>query len=122
MKDGDAADKIDGDRSFRIAGGYDLIATLLLRSIADHLSVVHLNSTVERVKWRRGSVAAAYRSALDGQPGELRCRHLIVTVPLGVLQAGAIEFTPEPTTLLRAARALKFGTIYRVTFRFGRAF
>ena len=45
-----------------------------------------------------------------------------MTVPLGVLQAGAIRFDPEPTAILKAARMLKFGHVYRITFRFDHAF
>jgi monoamine oxidase len=38
------------------------------------------------------------------------------------LQAGAIQFNPEPKAVLNAASALKFGHVYRVTFRFEKAF
>jgi monoamine oxidase len=126
-QDEKAADKIHGDRAFRIFGGYDSIATSLLRSIPDHPAVVRLNSVVERVRWRRGLVELRYRSALDNRSVNLRCRQVVVTVPLGVLQAeakgkGAIEFDPQPARILRAARSLEFGQVYRVTFRFARAF
>jgi monoamine oxidase len=89
--------------------------------------VVRLNSIVERVNWRRGSVEVHYRSALDDQQATLRCRQLIITVPLGVLQAtvpsrGAIQFDPEPTSILKAAKALQFGQVYRITFQFRSAF
>jgi monoamine oxidase len=126
-EDSEAADKIEGDRTFRIPAGYDSIPISLLQSIPDYQSVVHLNSIVERVHWRRGAVEIHYRSALDLQPVRLKCRQLIVTVPLGVLQAstpnlGAIQFEPEPGPVLRAARSLQFGQVYRVTLRFREAF
>jgi monoamine oxidase len=46
---------------------------------------------------------------------------------LGVLQAkpyarGAIQFDPEPRRIFTAARSLRFGYAYRVTFRFPYAF
>jgi monoamine oxidase len=99
----------------------------LLRSIPDHQSIVQLSSIVERVKWRRGLVEVQYKSALDNKEAELRCRQLVVTVPLGVLQTtppspGAIRFEPEPGETLEAAGSLKFGDAYRVTFRFEDAF
>jgi monoamine oxidase len=57
----------------------------------------------------------------------LRCRQVIVTIPLGVLQAdpgepGAIRFDPQPGQVLEAARALESGAVWRVTFRFETAF
>jgi monoamine oxidase len=126
-EDQQAGEEIEGDRIFRILGGYDSIPITLLRSIPDHQSVVHLNSIVERVSWRRGLVDVQYKSALDDREATLRCRHLIVTVPLGILQAtapstGVIQFDPAPTEILKAAGALKFGQAYRVTFRFRGAF
>ena len=45
-----------------------------------------------------------------------------MTVPLGVLQAGAIQFDPEPRAILKAAAALRFGQVYRVTLRFQNSF
>jgi monoamine oxidase len=72
-------------------------------------------------------VAVDYRSALTNQAATLRCRQLLITVPLGVLQArpsslGAIRFSPEPGEVLRAARRLEFGQVYRVNLRFRKAF
>lgn len=121
IQDAQAAEKIDGDRAFRVVGGYDSIPTALLRSIPDYHSVLRLNTVVERIEWRRGAVRVKAGDVT------LRCRKLIVTVPLGVLQAaahspGSIQFDPEPTEILQAARTLEFGQVYRITFRFGHAF
>ena len=127
IRDAEAADDIEGDRTFRVAGGYDSIAKSLLRAIPECEASVQLNTVVQAVKWRRGLVELQCRSGIDGQVWKLRSRYLIVTVPLGVLQApasstGAIVFDPEPRANLQAAAALRFGQVYRVTFRFRDAF
>jgi hypothetical protein len=78
------------------------------------------------VKWRRGFAEVRYRSATsptDRAEAGLTCRQLIVTLPLGVLNAtpsstGAVRFDPPPHTILKAAAALQSGHVYRVTFRF----
>jgi predicted NAD/FAD-dependent oxidoreductase len=111
-----AADAIDGDCSFHIAAGYDAVALAL------DSGCVRLNSIVEAVGWRRGSASVRVRSALDDHRETLRAERVVITVPLGVLQAGAIRFDPEPTQILEAARALEFGQAVRVTLRFERAF
>jgi monoamine oxidase len=126
-QDAEAADQLDGDRSFRIIGGYDSLVTALLRSIPEHASTIQLNAMVKKILWRAGSAAVHYQSRLDGQAAVVRCREVIVTVPLGVLQAapaspGAILFDPEPGDILKAAKSLRFGQVYRVTFRFRSAF
>lgn len=117
-----AATQIEGDRSFRILNGYDALPEAILRSIPEHEKVVQLNCVVERVDWLRGYVEVRYRSVLDGELVTVKCPRLIVTVPLGVLQAGAITFHPEPTAVLNAAASLQFGHVYRVTFRFAEPF
>lgn len=127
VEDADAAHKIGGGRAFRIVAGYDSLVGALLRSVPGYLDVIHLNSMVKQVNWRKGFVEVLQESTLDCQPARLRCRQLIVTVPLGVLQAlhpspGAIAFNPEPRAILQAAGALQFGQVYRVTFRFPNAF
>ncbi len=122
VKDSDAADKIEGDRTFRIVNGYDSIPLALLRSIPEYERRIRLNSIVERVEWRRGQAEVRYRDVLSGETRRLWCGKLVVTVPLGVLQAGAIGFDPEPTRNLRAARRLEFGQVYRVTLRFREPF
>ena len=57
----------------------------------------------------------------------VRSRCVIITVPLGVLQArpdspGSIRFEPEPSEVLSAARALRFGHVIRLVLRFREAF
>src|SRR5581483_7988706 len=103
------SDKVQGDRTFRILDGYDAVPLALLREIPDYRSVVRLRSVVEQVNWRKGRVDVRYNCAESGEPASLRCRKLVVTVPVGVLQGGAIRFSPEPASILRAARRLEFG-------------
>lgn len=121
--DGRAADSIDGDRSFRLLNGYDAVPTWFLSQTRDPVKAVRLNSIVDGVRWSKNSVAVALRSGLTGQRQTLECSRLIVTVPLGVLQAesgqiGAIAFDPAPDDVLAAARKLCFGQVFRTVLRF----
>ncbi|HLK20703.1 MAG TPA: NAD(P)/FAD-dependent oxidoreductase [Bryobacteraceae bacterium] len=121
-KDAEAADEIEGGRAFRILAGYDSLIHHLLHSIPGHQTVISLNSVVERVEWRHKHVTVRFRSTLDNGISKIRCSQLIVTVPLGVLEAGAIAFDPEPKAIRDGARDLEFGQVYRVTFRFAEPF
>ena len=126
MRDADAAEEIEGDRTFRILNGYDSIPISLLRGIAAHQSVVHLNCVVECVRWRRGAVEVQYTKTPDKEAVTLRCRRLIVTASIGVLQAagssrGSMRFDPVPGRILQAAAALQLGQAYRVTFPIGKS-
>ncbi len=107
-----AGDKIEGDRTFRVRQGYRAVIDLLAAGVE-----VRLNSVVEAIEWQAGT-ATVRVSAAD----PVRARRAVITVPLGVLQAGAIRFEPEPVAAIAAARALEFGDAVRVTFLFERPF
>ena len=116
------ADAIGGDRSYRILSGYDRLLLHLAESIE-----LRLNTIVERVDWQRGRATVHTRTALDGSRESFQAHAVVVTVPLGVLQAkpdagGAIRFDPEPREALAAARALCSGDAIRLILRFDRAF
>jgi monoamine oxidase len=122
-QDAKAADKIDGDHSFRLLNGYESIA----RSLFDPAGRLRLNCVVRAINWRAGSVEIHTESALNGRPDAFRSRRTIITVPLGVLQAeppapGAIAFDPQPGAALKAARRLRFGHAIRVVLRFRESF
>ena len=116
-----AADEIDGDRVFRFAGGYQAVPQHLLAGVERHEKKLRLNTVVERVEWQRGSVCVVARNALTGRQELFRAARSVITVPLGVLQAASIEFSPEPI-LLEAARKLKFGQVFRIVLRFREPF
>lgn len=121
-KDGKASDEIEGDRSFRFFGGYDAIPSHLLRQTADHGAKLRLNTALTEVEWRPGSVKLATVSALTGNAHSISARRAILTVPLGVLQAGSIRWRPSPERALHSASALAFGHVMRVVLRFREAF
>jgi monoamine oxidase len=116
-----AADEIDGDRIFRVVNGYEAVTQHIARAIPRLLNKLRLNSVVENIAWQEGGVSAQVRNRLN-RVVTYRARRAIVTVPLGVLQAGAIQFSPEPTELLNAAKSLRFGQVYRLVLEFHDAF
>jgi monoamine oxidase len=122
-QDATASDAIEGDRAFRLAaGGYQCVPLQILAGVSNSVSKLRLNAIVESIQWRPGSATVRLRSgeAIHG-------RGVVVTVPLGVLQAapgdpGVIRFDPEPHEILGAARAMRFGQAVRVVLRFREAF
>jgi monoamine oxidase len=117
-----ASDEIDGDRVCRFATGYDAVALHLLRSVPDYDTKLRLNTVVQSVAWKPGSVAIHTRNTLTSMEHIFHARQAVITVPFGVLQAGSIEFTPQPEEILRAAQSLRFGHVFRMVLRFRRAF
>lgn len=120
-QENDAADQIDGDKQFRILNGYDCVADWLHREAASHGSRFHLKTIVNEVNWRKHHVEIAAKSG-DGVKN-YNARRLLVTLPLGVLQAPeSVRFIPELDKKMSAAQSLAMGNVIKVVFRFREAF
>jgi monoamine oxidase len=104
-----AAAAVEGGHAFRLVGGYDRVAEYLAAGGAR----VRLGTVVNVVRWKAGEV-----EVLAGDGALFRARWAIVAIPLGVLQAGAIRFDPEPKEQLAAARRLEMGAVVRLGLRF----
>ena len=124
VKAAEAEEKIDGDRAFRIPGGYQWLVEAFRQQLS--AAVLQLNTIVESVSWIRGKVTVSTRGPAGAAVFE--CPRLLVTLPLGVLQAeatqpGAVKFTPElPSEKKAALEKLAMGRVMRVTLSFRERF
>jgi monoamine oxidase len=116
-KQQNAEDSIQGDRIFRVQGGYDLIPQLLASRIGDARSTLFLNRKVNRIAWSPGTVTASGTDDLN-RMFTLRGLRAIVTLPLSLLQAGTVAFEPEPAEVISQAQRLRMGAALRITFVF----
>jgi monoamine oxidase len=116
-----AEDEVQGDRLFRVRDGYDRIPQMLARDIERAGAPILLEREVRHLTWSEGAVAI--HAQQTGKPGvTLHARRAVVTLPLGVLQAGSMGFDPEPPSLLAHARRLRMGTVVRATLVFDSPF
>ena len=74
-----------GNPNFKLVDGYSRLWEELSRTIADE---IHLNAPVTSIEWSESGVIAR------GADGEFRGLSAIVTIPVGVLGAGTVEFSP----------------------------
>jgi monoamine oxidase len=102
-----------GASQMRPQGGYGP----LLQSLVNKNVRIHLNTVVREVRWRRGTVQIYAEKRLLANA---RCA--VITLPLGVLQSGAVRFFPELTEKQPALEKLASGPVIRVAMRFARAF
>ena len=106
-----AADESPGaNRQFRFVGGYDGLVAAIFQRVDPRLCDVRLNIMAAAVTWGRKS--AVVRTSA-GQ--EFAAPQLIVTVPLGVLKAGAIEFSPRLADKEDTVSRLEMGVAERVS-------
>jgi monoamine oxidase len=119
-------EQIHAEQSFRLPAGYDGVVSALVNSLASDTET-NLSAPVRVVRWQPGRIECEVRAA--GQPPEIwAARATIVTLPVGVLQAGpedegGIKWTPELPSEKRDALAhLVMGPVIKLVLRFREAF
>jgi monoamine oxidase len=118
-----ASDEIDGDRLFRVHAGYDRIVHFLRSGLEDDSHQLELNTLVRRIEWSKNS-ATVHAVNANGDIPIYTARHVLITVPVGVLQLqpheeGHIAFVPELPPKKRAAiNHIKMGPVVKVLLRF----
>jgi monoamine oxidase len=121
-----ADEKIDGERAFRAQHGYADLIDIFQQQLRENEIPVRKSTVVQSIKWERGRVevsANSPRGVLN-----LSASRILITVPLGVLQAradetGAIRFLPElPPEKQNAIRNTMMGKVIRITLRFRERF
>lgn len=73
----------------RLIGGYSQLIKFLLKELNDLGAEFQFNSIVSSVNWERGYVRVTTADGKDFEGAQV-----LITVPLGVLKAGTIQFTP----------------------------
>jgi monoamine oxidase len=107
----EASDQIEGSHTFRLLGGYDAVVRALARDLD-----IRMGAKGVAVRWTRGAVAVETIAGTHQAP----CA--VITLPLGVWQAGEVAFEPELADKREAAAQLAIGEVIRVTFRFRERF
>ena len=99
----------EGGGDYRILGGYDA----LINALAEGLSI-YGDDPVNELTWGAGGVRAL---TLGGEVYEADAA--VVTVPLGVLQADAIRFSPAlPESKRSALLGLRMGPVIKLVYSF----
>jgi monoamine oxidase len=94
--------------------GYGELTAALAREVS---SSVRLNAVVKRVEQSRQSVVVRFNNEF------IRADKALITLPIGVLKSGDVEFSPDlPARKQEAARRLGAGTLNKVALLFPRKF
>jgi monoamine oxidase len=100
----------EGD--FRVIAGYDQI----LRPLAKGLSI-KLNTVIRKVEY--GGNGVAVHAERDGKAVTFEARAAVITLPLGVLRSGDVEFSPElPAAKTEALRTAEYHPACKVLMEF----
>ncbi len=115
---------VGGAVTERVLPGYArLVDELAARAGGD----LRPRTVVDAVRWSAEGAEVHACSADGGEVAQIEARHVIVTVPLGVLLApagarGAIRFDPVPEDHLDAARAMAMGQVTKAVLVFREPF
>jgi monoamine oxidase len=121
-----AEEKIEADRIFRSACGYDDLLNSFRREIKGLNVTILTNTAVERIRWRRGHAELNVHGDGDNKVFTASC--VLITLPLAVLrlpadESGAIRFLPAlPANKIDALEKLEMGKVIRVVLRFRQRF
>ena len=111
-----AEDLISGDRVFRVAEGYARVPEFLLQRFLEAGGEWVPSAPVRTISWQTGS------ARVESEIGRtFRGTAVVVTLPLGVLQAGTVSFVPQPENLA-VADQLVMGPAARVVYQFDTRF
>jgi monoamine oxidase len=121
---GSPGDDVREQRLGRLVEGYDRLMAWLARPVSDR---IRFGSPVASVQWEPGGVVLTIAGMGTVRQHALAGRAVIITAPLGVLQArrgsdGAIDFIPPLQQKARAAGMLAVGAALRVVLRFRERF
>ncbi len=111
-----AEDAISGDRVFRVVEGYAQLPAFLERRFLQAGGELLLSAPVRSLDWQPGRVEVATSNGRIFQASKA-----ILTLPLGVLHAKSVSFTPEPG-ILEASGRLTMGPVARIVYEFDRGF
>jgi monoamine oxidase len=112
-----------GNRQFRLAQGQDSLIAWLRAGLDPDRTDLRLGTIVKRVQWSPGSVQVECVSASDDRVVErIRAKALILTIPIGVWKAGAIEFEPPLREKENALAHIEAGHVVKIAFRFRERF
>jgi len=101
----------EGDKQKRIAQGYKALPESFAEKAKSAGAKIHLNVSARSVFWKRGEVKVE----------SLTAEAAVITVPLGVLKRGGLEFRPSLIHKQDAINGLQFGNVVKLIFVFERA-
>lgn len=105
------------ETQYRIKEGYGKLIDYLAEQCTQQDSAIHFNQPVYRIVHSANSV-----TVFTTNNKSFQAEKIIITVPLGLLQNGSIEFSPAINEHLSAIQQLGFGSVIKLLFMFSNNF
>lgn len=98
---------------YRVDGGFGSLVNALFRDCVSHGCMFHFGTPADEVRWSKHAVEVY---ADDGR--HFRSPSAVITVPLGVLQAGSPRFNPPVMEKQTSAQQLGNGEVIKILLSF----
>jgi monoamine oxidase len=115
-----AEDAIDGDRLFHVQGGYAQLPEFLADKVIETQGQLLLDTRITAVRWKQGRVEID--CLRFGNPVIFHAKSAVISLPLGVLQSGAIQFLPELPEIVGLLKQMRMGHVLRAVMLFHERF
>jgi len=111
-----SAEKMSGDAQARVNEGYSALVEFYEKEIRSRGGTLVKGALARRVRWKPGAVEIAVHRAGAGEmfPAEAA----LITLPLGVWKAREVLFEPALPKKQKAADAMQFGNVVKITLVF----
>jgi monoamine oxidase len=110
-----ASEEVDGTKQFRFVAGYgELIRAMVATAISRGAQIL-FNHAVSRIEWKPRAVTITAREIEEFRRFDAEA--VIVTLPLGVLQADAVHFDPPIFGKEKSLRLLAMGNVVKVNMQ-----
>src|ERR1700674_102419 len=116
-----AENAIEAHRLFHVRAGYDAVPNFLRERFERAGGSVLTGRRVTHVRSSPSGVAMCGTDP-QGATFEFQAKRAVITLPLGVLQSGSVEFQPPPRDILRHAGRMAMGAALRVSLLFDSKF
>jgi monoamine oxidase len=118
-----AEDAIEGASGAHVRGGYDGLPEGLARRFQQAGGRIRTGAAVSAIHWTSGDVRVIFSPVGDtavavNATETLKAESVVITLPLGVLQARGVAFDPAPARILEQADRMRMGQVCRINLIF----
>ncbi|HEV2696235.1 MAG TPA: NAD(P)/FAD-dependent oxidoreductase [Verrucomicrobiae bacterium] len=118
LRRGEYSSEKMGTKQCRITEGYAALIGFLEKEIHSHGGKIVTNAVVKKIQWQAGYVKVTFNYNHSAGEIHVEADAAVITLPLGVLKAGGVEFQPPLSSKHEAIEQLQFGNVVKVVFEF----
>jgi monoamine oxidase len=114
-------DELNGSKMFRCIGPYSKLLESIFLTFANDRNF-SAQIVLKNIEWQPNSVLLTCRNLILQKDIHIKCKKLVLTLPIGVLKSKDVVWSPPPEELASTLRSLEMGHVQRLVFHFTERF